>query len=258
MVAEHGSTRTDVRADSVELAGSATGSTAENATRRDAFRVVLATSRPTIRAFFEAVERQAGSPILVAAMPLSSAAAAVEAEAIGSAHIAVVDAALDPIEAIDVCLQVLKMKPEMEIIALFCCPYSATAARLRALASVGVRSFVEEDQLSEPEILQILQNVARGQGVLRLQITEEAQALFTGADAEPVLSELSSDDLQLLEHVILGSTDTEIGHKMYLSRHTVKHRIERLRRRAGARNRVQLAVWAARLLVHSETIRPLR
>jgi len=44
---------------------------------------------------------------------------------------------------------------------------------------------------------------------------------------------------------MLGLTDGEIGRQLYLSPHTVKHRIERLRRRAQARNRVQLAAWAA-------------
>jgi DNA-binding NarL/FixJ family response regulator len=39
-------------------------------------------------------------------------------------------------------------------------------------------------------------------------------------------------------------TDHEIGGEMFLSHHTVKHRIERLRHRANARNRIQLAAWA--------------
>lgn len=252
MAAEDRFTTTDGQGDSVEPASSATGSVAKNTMDRAAFRVVVATSRPTIRAFFEAIGREVGSPILVTAMLLNSAAA--EAEVIGSADIAVVDASLDPIAAIEVCAQALTLKPELEIIALFCCPSSATVRYLRALASVGVRSFVEEAHLSEEEIVRIVENVARGQGVLHLHI-EKAQTLFTGSPGEVVPSELSGDDLQLLERIVLGLTDTEIGGQLYLSRHTVKHRIERLRRRAGARNRVQLAVWATRLLALSDTTR---
>jgi DNA-binding NarL/FixJ family response regulator len=244
VLAADGFAATDIRADSVAVADSATGSVAENI-GRDAFKVVVATSRPTIRAFFEAMGREAAFQILVTCMPLSAAAAAAEAKAIGSAQVAVVDASLDSVEAINVCVQALAIKAELEIIALFCCPRSATAAQVRALASVGVRSFVEEGQLSEAEVLRVIQTVARGQGVLRLQIAE-AQTLFTGAGVA-VPSDFSSDDLQVLEQVVLGLTDPEIGRQLYLSRHTVKHRIERLRRRAGARNRVQLAVWATRL-----------
>jgi len=253
MVAYDGFTTADAPALYVEQVGSG----AEDGISRAAIKVIVATSRPAIRAFFEAMGRQAGSRILVTAMPLTSFAAAAGAEAICSADIAVVDASLDPIEAVEVCVQALTIRPELEIIALFCCPQSATTAQLRALASVGVKSFVEEGELSEAEVLQIVKNAARGQGVLRLQITEEAQTLFTGSGGEPVVNELCSEDLQLLEHIVLGLTDAEIGDQMYLSRHTVKHRIERLRRRAGSRNRVQLAVWAARQLVLAETARPL-
>jgi DNA-binding NarL/FixJ family response regulator len=58
---------------------------------------------------------------------------------------------------------------------------------------------------------------------------------------------LSDDDLTLLGLVALGMSDHEIGVRMCLSRHTIKHRIERMRRRQHARNRVQLAAVAARL-----------
>jgi DNA-binding NarL/FixJ family response regulator len=44
--------------------------------------------------------------------------------------------------------------------------------------------------------------------------------------------------------VAAGLTDHEIGRQLYLSHHTVKHRIDRLRRRVRARNRIQLAAWA--------------
>jgi DNA-binding NarL/FixJ family response regulator len=47
--------------------------------------------------------------------------------------------------------------------------------------------------------------------------------------------------------VALGLPDNEIGLRMCLSRHTIKHRIERLCRRHHARNRVQLAAVAGRL-----------
>jgi DNA-binding CsgD family transcriptional regulator len=57
-------------------------------------------------------------------------------------------------------------------------------------------------------------------------------------------NQLSEPDLALLRLVALGLTDHEIGRQLYLSHHTVKHRIDRLRRRVQARNRIQLAAWA--------------
>src|SRR3954471_15614060 len=58
------------------------------------------------------------------------------------------------------------------------------------------------------------------------------------------VEELSDHDVGLLRLVAAGLTDHEIGRELYLSHHTVKHRIDPLRRRVRARNRIQLAAWA--------------
>jgi DNA-binding NarL/FixJ family response regulator len=224
------------------------GLVAENAAGGHGFRVVVATSRPTLRSFFYALRREARDPVVVNDIPLALHAIAEQADIIEAAHIAIVDTSPDPIEALEVCEQLLALKPRLPIAAMFCCQRSATAADLRALAGVGVRSFLNEGELSEEEILRILREVSRGRGVLRLQMTEEAQTLvFNGPAGKPVVPALSADDRQLLQQITLGLTDAEIGSQMFLSRHTVKKRIERLRRRAEARNRVQLAAWASRL-----------
>ena len=100
-------------------------------------------------------------------------------------------------------------------------------------------------QLSAEQPLSALRAIARGEDVMRLQLSEDSsRALFGGQNAD---EQLSADDLTLLHLVALGMTDHEIGDEMCLSRHTIKHRIERLRRRQHARNRVQLATFAARL-----------
>ena len=43
-----------------------------------------------------------------------------------------------------------------------------------------------------------------------------------------------------------GLPDHEIGRRLHLSPHTVKHHIEQLRGELGARNRIELAAWAGR------------
>ena len=100
-------------------------------------------------------------------------------------------------------------------------------------------------QLSAPDTLRVLQGVARGQGAFHLQMaagssTPLVQLLANERSSE----ELSEHDLGLLRLVAAGLTDHEIGRQLYLSHHTVKHRIDRLRRRVHARNRIQLAAWA--------------
>jgi DNA-binding NarL/FixJ family response regulator len=208
------------------------------------FRIAVATSRPTVQAFFAAMGRDGSASVVITALPLGSVAVAEAADVWATASVAVVDA-VEPSEAVAVCRELRARRPDLPILALFCCPQSATAAHLRAFLAEGVGGFVDL-QLSSEETLRALRCVARGNGVFHVQLPDGSSRalseLFNG-DGEQELSEL---DIGLLKLLALGQTDHEIGRSMFLSRHTVKHRIERLRRRAGARNRVQLAAWAAR------------
>jgi DNA-binding NarL/FixJ family response regulator len=52
--------------------------------------------------------------------------------------------------------------------------------------------------------------------------------------------------VELLQLVARGLPDHEIGRRLHMSPHTVKHHIEDLRDGLGARNRIELAAWAGR------------
>jgi two-component system invasion response regulator UvrY len=207
--------------------------------------MVVATSRPTVEAFFADMGHRSSSSVLVTPLPLSSTIVAEASDVCAAATVAVVDASIEPAEALAVCERMRVHGPELPILALFCCPHSATAAHLRPFLATGVSGFLDLN-LSSEETLRALKSVVRGHGIFHLQLPEGSGAtlseLFNGASPE----ELSDVDVGLLKLLALGQTDHEIGRTMYLSPHTVKHRIERLRRRARARNRVQLAAWGAR------------
>ena len=70
-----------------------------------------------------------------------------------------------------------------------------------------------------------------------------------GAPDPPVFAgrpERRELQLQLLELVALGLPDHEIGRRLHLSPHTVKHQIEDLRTALRVRNRTELAAWAGK------------
>lgn len=56
---------------------------------------------------------------------------------------------------------------------------------------------------------------------------------------------LSEEDARLLRLASRGLSEAEIAAAIYLSPHTVHHRLERLRYLARVRNRIELAAWAA-------------
>jgi DNA-binding NarL/FixJ family response regulator len=129
---------------------------------------------------------------------------------------------------------------------VFCCPHAATATALRGLLAAGAQGLVDL-QLSADDTLRVLRGIARGQGTFHLQMVAGSRTSLVELLANERTNDLSEPDVSLLRLVAAGLTDHEIGRQLYLSHHTVKHRIDRLRRRVGARNRVQLAAWAGGL-----------
>lgn len=210
------------------------------------FRFVVATGRPSLGAFFAAFGGRNSSAVSATTLDLSATAVARASRGIMDASVALVDASIDPVEALAVCRQLREQRADLRIGILFCCPHAAMRESLRPFIAEGIGSFLDL-QLSAEQTLAALRGIARGETVVRLQLTEDSsRALFNG-NGRNKNEELSADDLVLLHLVSLGSTDLEIGVEMCLSHHTIKHRIERLRHRLHARNRIQLAAYAGRM-----------
>jgi two-component system response regulator DevR len=210
---------------------------------RHDFRVVLFTDRPSVSTFFASLGGRRASAVSTFVVDAHASALARASSSVMAASVAVVDA-LDPAEALEICATVRALQPELRIALLYCCPCAASSDSLRPFLDAGIGSFLDL-QLSAEQTLGALRAIARGEDVMRLHLGADAsRALFGG---QPEVEQLSADDLTLLRLVALGMTDQEIGEEMCLSHHTIKHRIERLRRRQHARNRIQLAAFAARL-----------
>jgi two-component system, NarL family, response regulator DevR len=211
---------------------------------KERLAVVAFTTRPAVRALFSEIGREEAQAISMHHATLDVSAVDGVAGALATAGVAVVDASADHAEAIAVCEAIHAVRPGLPISAVFCCAHSATAAGLRELIGAGVEGIVDL-QLSPADTVRVLRGVAHGQGAFHLQFaagpSSSLAELLTSRDA---LRELSDHDLGLLRMVAAGLTDHEIGQQLYLSHHTVKHRIDRLRRRVQARNRIQLAAWA--------------
>jgi DNA-binding NarL/FixJ family response regulator len=213
--------------------------------KADEFGVAAFTGRTTVQALLSEMARQSEAPIVITFLPLDAHVVGVPPEMIARADVAVVDGSIDRSEAIAVCEALREARAGLPISAVFCCPHSATAADLRGLLAAGVEGLLDL-QLSPADTLHVLRGVARGQHAFHLQMAAGSSTslveLLANQDGS---EELSDHDVGLLRLVAAGLTDQEIGRELYLSHHTVKHRIERLRHRVHARNRIQLAAWAA-------------
>src|SRR5438094_9901145 len=95
-------------------------------------RLLLATTRPAVRAFFESLDFRVGTIALGGTID-------------GAAHadVVVVDAALEPVAAVAFCSDLRAERPELPIVALVCCPYALSPSHLRGLIAAGVGSIID-------------------------------------------------------------------------------------------------------------------
>jgi DNA-binding NarL/FixJ family response regulator len=216
--------------------------------------LLLVTSRPAVRVFLENLGQSAMPPFVVRPVPASADALGAHSGEVGTAMAAVVDVTPDPVAAIQICQELRTRRPSLPLAALLCCPHSVTPWHLRALIAAGVSNLLDLYATPE-EALRVLQSVARGNVVLHVQLTNtngHSAVLEDIAAGKEVNGKTGSGRLpartnaQILELLVHGLSDQEIGRQLHLSPHTVKHYIDRLRGEVGARNRIQLAAWAGR------------
>jgi DNA-binding NarL/FixJ family response regulator len=207
------------------------------------FHLVLGSERPGVATWFATLGGRNSNGITTTTFDFSEIGRAHVARAVMTASVVVVDASLDSTAALDVCRRLRALREDVPFGVLFCCPHAVRAESLRPFVEEDIGSFLDL-QLSPEQTIAALRSIARGEDVVRLQLSRDSSTkLFRGGTED----QLSTEDLTLMGLVALGLTDNEIGLEMCLSRHTIKHRIERLCRRQNARNRVQLAAMAGRL-----------
>jgi DNA-binding NarL/FixJ family response regulator len=186
--------------------------------------LLLETSRPAVRTFFEGL----GFPI---------------APAPGEADVAVIDASLDPRTAVELCRELREREPALPVAALVCCPHALTPWDLGALLDAGVGGVLDLRAQAD-EARRAILDVAGGGAVFHLQLPRGSGRLLD--DVFGASRILRQTQVPLLELVARGLSDHELGRRLHLSPHTIKHHIEQLRRDVGARNRTELAAWAGR------------
>jgi DNA-binding NarL/FixJ family response regulator len=179
----------------------------------------------------------------VGVIAVGAGTAGQEPELVARASVTAVDVALDPWSAVELCRELAAQRPALPVVGVVCCPQALTPWSLSALLSAGVTSFVDLRARAE-DVRRLLLAAARGESVLHLELARGGigllQDVFSGRRSR------NDREVRLLELVALGLPDREIGLRLHLSPHTVKHQIEQLRGEVGVRNRTELAAWAGR------------
>jgi DNA-binding NarL/FixJ family response regulator len=110
----------------------------------------------------------------------------------------------------------------------------------------GARGFLLKD--AGPDLLvQAVHAAARGDALIAPNVTARLLGAFSATHTGPVpqpFEPLSSREEEVLVAVARGRTNAEIADELHISLSTVKTHLASLMGKIGARNRVEIAMWA--------------
>ena len=111
----------------------------------------------------------------------------------------------------------------------------------------GARGFLLKD--AGPQLLaQAIRSAANGDALIAPSITARLLAAFSGtrpdAPAAQPSQPLTAREEEVLARVAGGRTNAEIAEELFISLSTTKTHLASLMTKLGARNRVELAMWA--------------
>jgi DNA-binding NarL/FixJ family response regulator len=111
----------------------------------------------------------------------------------------------------------------------------------------GARGFLLKD--AGPELLvQAIHAAARGDALIAPSVTARLIATFSSTRAATpraqLIEPLSAREEEVLVTVARGRTNAEIADELFISLSTVKTHLASLMNKIGARNRVEIAMWA--------------
>ncbi len=133
--------------------------------------------------------------------------------------------------------------PEVEVLIL---TMHADASVVADAVRAGAAGYLVKD-CSADDIVGMLEAVAKGESSLSPDLAssflaEAQRAETTSAAQEPSL--LTGREEEVLIPVAQGRTNSEIADDLHISLSTVKTHLASLMRKLGARNRVEIAMWA--------------
>jgi DNA-binding NarL/FixJ family response regulator len=111
----------------------------------------------------------------------------------------------------------------------------------------GARGFLLKD--CGPDLLsQAVHAAANGDALIAPNVTVRLLAAFAESESSPTpvqpISPLTDREEEVLVTVARGRTNAEIAEELHISLSTVKTHLASLMQKLGARNRVEIAMWA--------------
>ncbi len=117
---------------------------------------------------------------------------------------------------------------------------SESLGRIRSIMDAGARGFVSRRQ-PFADLVSAIHQVAHGHRTVSAHVAGELVA-HTGAGLHRV--SLRSAELDIIQRMALGQSDTEIARALFVSRRTIQNRLAGIRARTGLVRREAITRWA--------------
>ena len=162
------------------------------------------------------------------------------------ADVAVLDVRLPDGNGIELCRDLISLKPELKVLMLT--SFQDDEALLGAVLG-GAVGFLIKD-IKNLELLASIRKVAAGESFLDTKlISSVTNRLRENKNPASEIYELTDQEQRVLEFIGEGMTNREIAKNMFLAEKTVKNYVSSLLRKLGLERRTQAAAMAVRLSV---------
>ena len=156
--------------------------------------------------------------------------------------VALLDVRLPDGSGVEVCRQVRARDPSIR--AIMVTTYDDEEARLSAVLA-GASGFVLK-QVRGGDMAESVRRVAAGETLIDVESATRIVARAREAREDPRLAALTSQERRILELIVEGLTNRQIGVRLGISEKTVKNHVTQVLGKLGFTRRTQAAVFAVK------------